>query len=175
MTIVIVTILGAAAGFIYWKIFGCAFGICPLSQNKYMSALVGALIGLLMITSTSCSGQTVEPVTGQQTTIQASVVKEDVAPDVFAGKMEAENTVLLDVRTPEEFAAGHIPNAINLNYNAPDFTEQVNKLDKSKTYLVYCKAGSRSAGAANIMSTNGFHTIYNLKGGIMAWPNPLEK
>ena len=109
---------------------------------------------------------------------KATVSSKNIAPQSvcdFITKKGRENIILLDVRTPEEFAAGHIPNAINLNYNASDFTEQVNKLDKSKTYLVYCKAGSRSAGAANIMSTNGFNTIYNLKGGIMAWPNPLEK
>jgi len=175
MTVIIVTLIGAAAGFLYWKIFGCAFGICPLSQNKYTSVLVGAIIGLLVITSSSCSAQSTDPLTGQQATIQVSLIKEDVDPEVFAAKMKEEHTVLLDVRTREEFAAGHIPNAINLNYNASDFTEQVNKMDKSKTYLVYCKAGSRSAGAAGIMSSNGFNTIYHLKGGIMGWPNPIEK
>lgn len=175
-TIILVTLIGAVAGFFYWKVFGCAFGICPLSQNKYVSTLVGALIGLMLITSSSCSAQTAEnPVTGNNTSIQSATVNEEVTPEVFLSKIGTENTVLIDVRTPEEFATGHIPNALNINFNAPDFAEQMAKMDTSKTYLIYCKSGVRSGKAAASLSATGFNTIYTLKGGVLGWNQPLEK
>jgi phage shock protein E len=76
---------------------------------------------------------------------------------------------ILDVRTPEEFASGHIANAVNLNWNGPDFNSQVVTLDKNGRYLVYCKAGIRSAKAAKAMSSLGFQEIYNFSGGTDAW------
>ncbi len=77
--------------------------------------------------------------------------------------------VVLDVRTPQEFAAGHLPGAINLDYYSPTFREQLNQLDKSKTYFVYCRTGHRSGEAVKIMKQLGFKKIYDLNGGIMQW------
>lgn len=87
----------------------------------------------------------------------------------FEAKLnETPGAVLLDVRTPDEYAGGYIRDAKNIDYYA-DFKNAISGLDKSKTYFVYCKAGSRSASAADIMRQNGFTTVYELKGGIMAW------
>jgi len=81
-----------------------------------------------------------------------------------------KNAVVLDVRTPGEFAAGHIADATNLDWNAPDFEEKVAKLDKSKTYLVHCATGRRSALACDKMGSRlGFTHCFNLEGGIKAW------
>ena len=80
-----------------------------------------------------------------------------------------KNFVILDVRTPEEYAEGHLANATNINFNASDFAAQVGKLDKTKTYLVYCRAGHRSASAVEVMKTQLFQTLYNLDGGITQW------
>ena len=77
--------------------------------------------------------------------------------------------VLLDVRTPEEFAAGHLNGALNLNLNVPDFADRLNELDKTKVYLVYCKGGVRSARAMQIMQKQGFRQVYNLSGGLNKW------
>lgn len=79
------------------------------------------------------------------------------------------DNIILDVRTPEEYAAGHLPNAININVLDKDFTNQINSLEKSKTIFVYCKVGGRSADAAKILAKNNFTNIVDLKGGIMAW------
>lgn len=81
----------------------------------------------------------------------------------------AKNFILLDVRTPGEYAQGYIENARNLDYRSPDFQAQVGKLDKSKTYFVYCRSGARSAEAAEYMRANGLREVYDLKGGIQAW------
>lgn len=95
--------------------------------------------------------------------------------NAFAAQMKNENAVILDVRTPEEYAAGHIPNAILINYNAPDFAARIDSLSKSKSYLVYCAAGGRSAKASTIMSEKGFKDVYNLEGGFSQWNGATEK
>ena len=79
------------------------------------------------------------------------------------------DNIVLDVRTPEEYAAGHIPNAININIFDKDFSNQINSLEKYKTVFVYCKVGGRSADAVKILAKNKFNNIIDLKGGIMAW------
>jgi rhodanese-related sulfurtransferase len=77
--------------------------------------------------------------------------------------------VILDVRTPPEYADGHIEGAINIDYEAADFRDRVSKLDKVKTYLVYCRTGARSAAASDIMVGLGFKYIDNMTGGITDW------
>ena len=79
------------------------------------------------------------------------------------------DSIVLDVRTPKEIAAGAIPNHVAIDVSAPDFKERVAKLDPSNTYLVYCRSGMRSAKACRIMSKLGFQSLYNFKGGITAW------
>ena len=80
-----------------------------------------------------------------------------------------KNVVVLDVRTPAEFAEGTIEGAVLLDYRAPDFAEKVAKLDKAKLYLVHCAAGGRSARACAKMETLGFTNLVNLEGGMGAW------
>lgn len=77
--------------------------------------------------------------------------------------------VIIDVRSPEEFAEGHIAGAVNLDINSPVFSAELNKMDRDKTYLVYCRAGSRSARAYLIMEKMGFNNTYNLFGGFLEW------
>ncbi|MEN9449221.1 MAG: hypothetical protein RJA25_2511 [Bacteroidota bacterium] len=88
----------------------------------------------------------------------------------FSDKIKkSPEVVILDVRTPGEFAGGFIEKAQNIDYNGPEFADKVAGLDKDKTYLVYCLSGARSAGAAGYMRSNGFKHVINLKGGILAW------
>ena len=94
---------------------------------------------------------------------------QDVDVATFKAKMENDNVVLLDVRTGPEVAAGKIEGALEINVLEDDFQAKVDALDKDKTYLVYCKAGSRSAKACKIMEEAGFKDLYNLKGGFTAW------
>ena len=72
---------------------------------------------------------------------------------------------LLDVRTDEEYAGGHLQEATNLDYKAPDFAAQLSKLDKAKPYLVYCAAGGRSSKATKLMHEMGFINVYNATEG----------
>ena len=77
--------------------------------------------------------------------------------------------VVLDVRTPQEFAAGHIAGAVNIDYYSPAFREELSRLEKDKTYFVYCRTGHRSGEAVKIMKQLGFKKIYELRGGIVQW------
>lgn len=77
--------------------------------------------------------------------------------------------VILDVRTPDEFNSGHIKDALNIDVNATSFEQEVDKLDKSKTYLVYCRSGRRSVDASEKMLKLGFRYVYNMTGGIIEW------
>lgn len=98
-----------------------------------------------------------------------SAVSESLTPKEFSAKISEANTLLLDVRTPEEYASGHLDGAININYNDPGFADAISKLDHSKTALVYCLSGGRSGSSVAILSKAGFSKIYNLTGGIMKW------
>ncbi|QJX48495.1 rhodanese-like domain-containing protein [Hymenobacter taeanensis] len=69
--------------------------------------------------------------------------------------------VLLDVRTPEEYAAGHLSNAQNVNFRAADFTTQVSQLDPTKTYVLYCASGNRSGKATVLFQEKGFKNVIN--------------
>jgi phage shock protein E len=76
---------------------------------------------------------------------------------------------LIDVRTPQEFASGHLENAVNLDYFDSDFDAQFKNLDKNKPVYLYCKSGRRSANAAEKLEDMGFVKIYDLEGGTLNW------
>jgi len=94
---------------------------------------------------------------------------KNVAVEEFDKLRGDKQRQVLDVRTASEFAAGHIPGAINVDVNGPDFEKKVAALDKDKTYLVNCAAGVRSAKACGKMSQLNFTSLYNLEGGFKAW------
>jgi len=93
----------------------------------------------------------------------------------FSELMNDSNTVILDVRTPEEFEQGHIPHATLINLRDPNFSQELDSLDQSKTYLVYCGTGSRSSKASALLGKKGFKNIYNLENGFNQWNGPKEK
>lgn len=97
------------------------------------------------------------------------VVYQDLTAAEFAGRIGGENTVLLDVRTPAETAGGVIEGAIEMDYRAPDFADQLKSLDPNKTYLVYCASGGRSGKTCGMLNEAGIGKVYNLKGGYAAW------
>lgn len=83
---------------------------------------------------------------------------------------EDNNSVVLDVRTADEVALGMIPNAIHIDiFKGQGFIDEINELDKTKNYYVYCKAGGRSGQACAVMNQLGFDNAYNLVGGFSHW------
>lgn len=104
----------------------------------------------------------------------ASPVAQDivvVAPSEGAQLLAdaPEGLVVLDVRTPEEYARAHLPGAVNLDFYAPDFREQLAGLDPDVPYLLYCQSGNRSGQARAMMADLGFTTVTDVAGGIAAW------
>lgn len=86
----------------------------------------------------------------------------------FAGKITGQSVIVLDVRTPTEFAEGRIANSINIDVLSDYFMADIAGLDKSVEYAIYCRSGKRSVDAATAMDEIGFSTL-NLTGGIIAW------
>jgi rhodanese-related sulfurtransferase len=96
--------------------------------------------------------------------------------ELFAEKInQNQNAVLLDVRTVEEYIAERIPNSMLIDIYKPDFIMNIEKLDRSKSYFIYCRSGSRSSVAANEMVKLGFENVYNLKNGIISWQGDVER
>ena len=86
----------------------------------------------------------------------------------------SENSLIIDVRTQDEFNDGHIENSLNFNiYDAVKFTEEISKLDKKASVHVYCKSGVRSLQACEIIKGMGFSKVFNLIGGITEWKNKI--
>jgi rhodanese-related sulfurtransferase len=109
-----------------------------------------ALIGVLFVAGCSSSAGAVQT----------------VDPQGFLTTAAQSGTTVIDVRTPAEYAAGHIDGAINIDVEGPTFSADIEKLDKNGAYALYCHSGRRSAIAADQMSQAGFTKITNLKGGI---------
>ncbi len=105
----------------------------------------------------------------ESTAQQADQATTVLAPDDFEAKALKADVQLIDVRTPDEYKAGHITNAKNINFYAADFKNQMEKLDKSKAIAVYCGVGGRSGKASTILTQLGFKMIYDLQGGMSAW------
>lgn len=87
----------------------------------------------------------------------------------FSTALKEPGTIVLDVRTPAEFASGHLPQARNLDIEGSSFATGIAALDKSKTYAVYCRSGNRSDTAMTQMAAAGFTRLYDLTDGIGAW------
>ncbi|MFC1987165.1 rhodanese-like domain-containing protein [Chloroflexota bacterium] len=118
-----------------------------------LTLLVATIISISVI---SCSNPVIKGITTEK------------AFDLIQENKSNHDFVIIDVRTPEEFADGHLENALNINFNSGTFSDDINKLDKDKTYLVYCRTGNRSAQAAAVMADLGFREIYDM-GGIIDW------
>lgn len=114
---------------------------------------------------------------GDATNFPPYTIKHLAAPE--AAKLVAQGgLIVLDVRTPKEFAAGHIAGATNIDYYATNFVAQLGQLDKSKPYLLHCASGARSTKCLPHLELQGFKYILHLDGGFNAWQaagNPVEK
>ena len=137
-------------------------------KNLMISVFLGALIIGVLLTS-GCI-QTENNTAQSETQIQ---IIENITPEeayiLILESKDNPNFVILDVRTPEEFLGEYIENAVNLDYYSDTFKNDLDKLDKNKTYLIYCRSGRRSENALNIMKELDFREVYNMSGGIIKW------
>lgn len=97
-----------------------------------------------------------------------------VEADEFAREIAKPNVQLVDVRTADEYAEGHIPNAVNIDVLSPDFANRIATLDKGRTVALYCRSGRRSKAAAEQASKLGYKVV-ELDGGILSWQGKTER
>jgi len=137
---------------------------------KVQSLAILALLGVLIGSSALISG--CADITGEAPTTETTII-EDITPDeayaLIQDNRGNKDFIIIDVRTPEEYAGGYIEDAINLDYYSETFGDELDKLDKNKMYLIYCRSGRRSAGALDMMAELGFREVYNMVGGIVQW------
>lgn len=95
----------------------------------------------------------------------------NLGPKEFSEQLSLKKStaLLVDVRTPEEFKSGHLPGAILIDYNGPEFAEKLEKLPKDKEVYVYCRSGRRSASSVSQFIKAGYKTVTNLEQGIISW------
>ena len=118
-----------------------------------MKKIIALLLGLLgLTTNASAQSDSIRTVGAAQ----------------FAEFIKSDSVFLVDVRTAEEYAAGHIANAKNIDVLKSDFKNNASTLPKNKQIAVYCRSGKRSLVAANILAKMGYKVI-NLRGGWMEW------
>ena len=93
-----------------------------------------------------------------------------LSPEAFENMLHNKtNVTLIDVRTPQEYGAGFVAGARNIDIYDPGFEAQIAKLDKNRPVMVYCAKGGRSASAAEQLKRAGFPEVYDLAGGMEAW------
>jgi len=89
---------------------------------------------------------------------------------------ESKNSIIIDVRTAEEFVEGFIENAINLDiYNSSNFLDEIQKFNKNSNFYIYCRSGARSYQACEILKQFGYKNVFNLVGGISQWNHKIIK
>lgn len=134
-----------------------AFRPQPSSRRK--TALVTKIIGMasMIISGHISYASTYATLPAQQ--IDSIITANFANPHFY----------IIDVRTPTEFASGHIPNAYNIDYRGSSFSDIIDTLDRSATYVVHCQSGGRSAGAMQVFKDKSFDIAYELQGGMNKW------
>ena len=145
-------------------------------RRRVRSLLV---VGAVAATLTACGGDDdagTTPVAATQDETASETVSDAatpayglVSPEQAAELATDPNIMVIDVRTPEEYAEGHIEGATLVDFSAPDFADRVAELDPDQDYLVYCRSGNRSGQAVAVMSGLGFERIYDMDGGTVAY------
>jgi len=129
-----------------------------------MRVLLGFLIVPLALLN-GCFGQ-------EDTNLDTQIIEDVTFEEAYAltvDNLDNPNFVIIDVRTPEEYASGYIEKAINLDYYSETFADELDKLDKDKAYLIYCRSANRSGKALDMMAELGFAEVYNMLGGMAQW------
>lgn len=96
-------------------------------------------------------------------------VTAEQARAILETRQGDESLVVLDIRTPREFAAGHLPGAVNVDFHAADFADRLAGLDRARTYLLYCRTGNRTRHALQQIQRLGFTSVLHLAQGISEW------
>jgi rhodanese-related sulfurtransferase len=139
------------------------------TNNKSIVHLLLASLGMALLLASIClhfQGCT------KRSETQIQIIKNITPKEAYTLILKNKDNqffVILDVRTPREFANGHIENAVNVDYYSETFKNVLNRLDHNKTYLIYCRTARRSGRVLDLMKELGFREVYNMAGGITDW------
>jgi rhodanese-related sulfurtransferase len=126
------------------------------------------ILAVITVTvSTVCWAQN-ENISSVQKSPDGNITVEQ-AKTMITENLNNTEFLLIDVRTPDEYKAGHIENSLLINFQADDFKDKISKLDRTKKILLVCQAGKRSGLAKSLMEDIGFTEVYNMLGGIRGW------
>lgn len=130
---------------------------------------VATTTGVSACSSSEPADSMITPTASAKASASAPAKGQHLEARDFANAMKTPGTIVIDVRTPAEYAGGHLPGARNLDLGSPSFAKQIDALDKQATYAVYCHSGKRSGVALEQLAAAGFTHAYDLRGGITAW------
>ena len=127
------------------------------------------LLSILLVIGAVLAGGCLQNGVGTPPTQIIENITPEEAFTLIQDNQDNPSFVILDVRTLAEYDQGYVANAINIDFYSATFRDELDALDKEKTYLIYCRSGNRSGQALGIMDELGFKEVYNLSGGISAW------
>lgn len=135
---------------------------------RRLPALVAALVSALALVAAGCGRHSTGATAAETTTLGSGAVTL-VSPADAQTLVESGEVQVIDVRTPEEYAEGHIDGATLIDFYEPDFADRIAELDPDGEYVVYCRSGNRSSQATALMAEQGFRDVNDVDGGIVAW------
>lgn len=143
------------------------------TRSRLFPALAGTALTLTLALS-GCAGgnDSAQPAASDVTTsavsisVDAASLRGHVDAATFLAAIQDPAVTVVDVRTPEEYAAGHLPNAININVESPTFIDEISALDPEGIYALYCRSSNRSRTAEETMLEEGFSQVFDLDGGV---------
>ncbi|MBG7604905.1 MAG: rhodanese-like domain-containing protein [Actinobacteria bacterium] len=142
-------------------------------MSRALKTIVPAILSLTLIAACGGSDSTSDDGTVPATDGDVAVASGFtlVSPEEAAATIAdpPEDLVILDVRTPEEFAEGHIESAVMVDFYSDTFDDELAALDPNVPYVVYCQSGNRSGQTITKMEQIGFQSVEDIDGGVVAW------
>ncbi|MBT9149364.1 MAG: putative adenylyltransferase/sulfurtransferase MoeZ [Dehalococcoidia bacterium] len=139
------------------------------NSMNLVALVLWALLVIAVVLTTGCmADETAAPDLEAPIQIIETITPQE-AIALIENHRDNPEFAIIDVRTPEEFAEGHIENAINIDFYSKAFRNDLDKLDKDRTYLIYCRTGRRSGLTIPMMRELDFMEVYDMLGGITRW------
>ena len=126
-------------------------------KQKSGAIILGALLAVLLLGSAAAGSAAL------------TSIGPDEAYELIQRRGGDPDFLILDVRTPGEYEAGHIAGSVNIDFYGESFAAELDRLDRDRTYLIYCRSGNRSGRTLGAMKKLGFKDVYNMNGGFMQW------
>ena len=136
-------------------------------MSHIKKSLVFGLFFLIMIPLSGCTS-----IKENDSNTEKQILKDITVEDAYnliQNNAENQNFIILDIRTKEEYESGNIKNSTMIDFYSDTFENKLDKLDKNKIYLIYCRTGRRTGLTMDLMEELGFLEVYNMIGGINQW------